>query len=205
MARAAVLLALLSLEGESVHDFQERRLGGSRSRSSSGVGTSGGHSGLNVLSVASAALLCGSSGVLASTLGTLEFALGLSTVGGLGALLEAAELLANRLALGFRGGASGVANRGLADCLALGASLGFALISRAADGANGALAVNHALGAGSLFALHVTLGGRANRVADGRALGVIALPSTLRVALSGHGSGEEGEQNDEGEFHHGCW
>ncbi len=183
MARAAVLLALLSLEGEGVQDFQERRLGGSRGRSSSWVGTSGSHSGLNVLSVASAALLCGGSGVLASTLGTLEFALGLSTVGGLGALLEAAELLANRLALGFRGGASGVANRGLADCLALGASLGFALISRAADGANRALAVNHALGTRSLFALHVTLGGRANRVADGRALRVVALPSTLRVAL----------------------
>jgi hypothetical protein len=181
VARAAFSLrGCLRLVLDRVHNFNERWAGSTSvdGDATCEVGLSDGK--LNILGTARAALRLFTSSLLA-----LQLALGLSTVGGLDTFVEAGELLAHRLALGFRGLAGGVAVSRLANRLALGAALLLALILGAANGADWFLAVNCALGAGGLLALHLAFGSLAHRVANRRASGVIALPFALRVALFG--------------------
>ena len=146
-ARAASLLTLLSLVLEGLEHLQEAWAGAGCAGSGSADGSGGGGSGgaRAALGVAQVLVLEGALGLLA-----LELALGLGAVGGLHALVVADQCLAHRGTLGSRGGASRVALSRLAHRLALRAVRHLALVLRAADGAHGALAVNHALGAGSL-------------------------------------------------------
>jgi len=134
----------------------------------------------------------------------LKLALGLLAVGGLDALVVAREFLADRSALGLGGGARGVALGGLANALALGAVILLALLLGAADGADGLLAVNSALGARDFLALHLALGTLAHGVAHSRAGRVVTLPLAVGVALrvgrKNPRDGHEGNEND-GEFH----
>jgi hypothetical protein len=141
---------------------------------------------------------------LASGLLALELALGLCAVSGLDALVVALQLLADGLALGFWGSAGNVALSGLADVLALGALILLANLLGAADRALGLVAMNGALGAGGLLALHLAVGALANGVALGRALGVVALPLAVGVALLSGSDGEEGEDNN-GELNLHFW
>jgi len=120
---------------------------------------------------------------VASGLLALQLALGLGAVGGLGALVLASQLLANGGTLGLGGRASGVAAGRLAHGLALGAVVLLALVFGATDGADGLLAMDGALGARYLLALHLALGALAHRVANCGAGGVIALPFADGVAL----------------------
>jgi len=162
---------------QSVHNFNESRsetAGIGQSTSSVGLGNGK----LNILSTARAAL-----GLLAGSPLALQLALGLSTVGGLHALVEAGELLAHRLALGLRSLAGSVAVSGLANRLTFRATFLLALILRAADGADRFLAVHSALGAGGFLALHLALGSLADRMTHSRASRVIALPLALRMAF----------------------
>jgi len=197
-ARAAVLLTALVAQVHLVHDLQEGRLG------SSGLGTVGvglvdGDEGGALGALAALGLLSG----LAGGLLALQLALGLGAVGGLDALVRAFEFLADRGALGLGGGASGVALSRRADGLALGAGLLLAIILGATDRAHRTLAVNGALGARSLLALHLADGALANGVADSRAGGVIALPFAVGVALLSSSHGQEGEQGNSDEGAHG--
>jgi len=57
--------------------------------------------------------------------------------------------------------------------------------------------MNYTFGAGGLFASHLTLGTRANRVAHSRALRVIALPTALRVALLSNSESHETQSNED--------
>ena len=145
VARAAVLLALfLLLVHDGVEDFQEAGLvllDEARGRRASGRLDGD----LHGLTGARAAL-----GLLALRLLALELALGLGAVGGLDALVLAVEFLADRAALGLGSGASGVALSRVADGFARRAGVLLAVVLGAADGANGAFAVNGALSAGGL-------------------------------------------------------
>jgi len=175
-ARAALLFSLLSFVCERVESLDERHGVSTRGGIASIVGLN--HSQLNILRTARAAFL-----LLASRLLALQLALGSLAVGGLHALVVAFQFLAHRRAFGFGGSASGVALSRGTDSLALGAIFFLAIVLGAADRAHRALAVNNALSTSSLFASHLTLGTRADRVADSWALRVIALPAALRVAL----------------------
>jgi len=115
----------------------------------------------------------------------LKLALGTSAVGGLQALLAAVQLFADRRALRFRSHAGGVATSRLAHSLALVASQLLAGVLGAADRANRALAVDGALGARYLFTFHFALRASAHRVANSRALRVVAHPLAHRVARAG--------------------
>jgi hypothetical protein len=191
-AGAAHLLALLTSVVDSVQHLNEGW--GVNGSQSGGCICNGG---LEVLGVAGAASVLQWS--LAGGLLALELALGLGAVGGLGTLVGAGELFANGLALGFWGSASSVADGGLADRLALGASVLLALLLGAADRANGLLAMNSALGARSLLALHLAFRSLAHRVANGRALRVIALPLAVGVAHLGRGQGQESKDYNSGD------
>jgi len=140
--------------------------------------------------------------LLASGLLALQLALGLGAVGGLDALVVALELLANGAALGLGGRAGGVALGRGTDGLALGAVLLLAEVLGAADRANGALAVDSALSAGGLLAAHLALGAGAHGVANSGALGVVALPLALGVALVSHSDGNGESQHDDNEGTH---
>jgi len=182
LARAAVTLSLV-LVVHGVQSLQERRLGGRSTRRRSlarGSGLRDSHLGGGGGAWTALGLTVG---LVTSRLLALKFALGLSAVGGLDALVCAVQLLAHRGALGFGGSAGGVATCGLAHGLALGASVLLTLLLRAADGAHGTLAVDGALGTRGLLALHLALRARAHGVADSRAGGVITLPLALRVAF----------------------
>ena len=126
--------------------------------------------------------MCLSVGIAGSLL-ALQLALGLGAVGRLGALVLASELFADRGTLGLGGRARGRAAGRLADGLALGAVVLLALVLGATDGADGLLAMDGALGARYLLALHLALGALAHRVANGGASRVVALPLADRVAL----------------------
>jgi len=139
--------------------------------------------------------------LLASRALALQLALGLGAVGRLDALVLAVEFLAHRAAFGLGSGASGVALSRVADGLARRASLLLAVVLGAADRANRALAVHDAFSASSLFASHLALRARAHRVADSRALRIIALPAAHGVALLGSRNSDDGQQNDESELH----
>jgi len=119
---------------------------------------------------------------IASRLLALQLALRTSAVGGLEALLTAVELLADWRALRLGSHASGVAAGRLADGLALVAGQLLAGVLGASNGADGALAVNGALGARYLLALHLALRASAHWVANSRALRVVAHPLAHRVA-----------------------
>jgi len=191
VARAALLLGL-GLVSHRVEHLEERRsvaAGGLGTAGSSGLGDGELNVGLRA-SAASSRLL------LAGRLLALHLALGLGAVGGLDALVVALELLADRAALGLGGRAGGVALGRGTDGLALGAVLLLAEVLGAADRANGALAVNGALSAGGLLAAHLALGAGANRVADSGALGVVALPTALRVARVGVNRADSQEAED---------
>jgi len=175
-ARAALLFSLLSFVCERVESLDERHGVSARGRIASIVGLN--HSQLNILRTARAALL-----LLTSRLLALQLAFGSLTVGGLHALVVAFQFLAHRRALGFGSSASGVALSRGTDSLALGAIFLLAIILGATDRAHRTLAVNNALSTSSLFASHLALGTRADRVAHSWALRVIALPTALRVAL----------------------
>jgi hypothetical protein len=127
-----------------------------------------------------------------------QLALGLGAQFGGLALPGALGLLAERRAVGLGGGAGGAADGGAADSLASGAVFHFAHLLGAADGADGLLAVNLALGAFGGLAVHLAFGTSAHGVALGGAHGVIAQPLALRVALGrgGHGHGNEKKSND---------
>jgi len=124
----------------------------------------------------------------------LQLALGTSAIGGLDTLVLAIQLLAHRRALGVWGGASGVALRRSTDGLTMRAGILFTFVSWATNAADWSFAVNHTLGARSLFTSHLALGASANRVANSRAAGVITLPSALRVALASSDDADEDEQ-----------
>jgi len=189
-ARAAVSLTALVAEVHLVHDLEERGLGGGGLR---GVGVSLVHGVLGVGLVALAAL----GTLLASRLLALELALGLGAVGGLDALVVALELLAHGRALGFGGGAGGVALGGGADGLALGARLLLAGLLGATDRAGRLLAVDGALGARGLLALHLADGALADGVAHSGAAGVVTLPLAVGVALIGADS-DDGQKKGDG-------
>jgi len=112
----------------------------------------------------------------------LQLALGTSAVCRLEALLAAVQFLAHRRALRLGSHASGVATSRLAHCLALVAGQLLAGVFRAADGANWSLAVNGAFSARYLFAFHFALRTSAHRVANSRALRVVAHPLADGVA-----------------------
>jgi len=195
VARAALLLGL-GLVSHRVEHLEERR-----SVAAGGLGTAGsGGLGDGQLNVGLRASAASSRLLLAGRLLALHLALGLGAVGGLDALVVAFELLADRAALGLGGRAGGVALGRGTDGLALGAVLLLAEVLGAADRANGALAVNGALSAGGLLAAHLALGAGADGVADRGALGVVALPAALGVALisQSHGGGESQNNDDEG-------
>jgi len=178
---------------DGVHHLQEGRTSDSAARAGSLAGSVGlRQRHLHTCCSARAALR-----LLASSLLTLQLALGLLAVGGFDTLVEAGEFLAHRLALGFGGFAGGVAVGGFADRFALGASFLLALVLGTADGADGFLTVNSALGAGGFLTLHLALGTLANRMAHSRAGGVITLPLALRVALFCRSSSNQ-ENNDDG-------
>jgi len=176
-ARAALLPSLLSLVGQSVHDFQEAGGVGARRGVAGVVGLN--HSHLDAGAGARAAL-----GLLSSAgrLLTLQLALGTSTVGGLDALVLARGGFAHRRALGFGGLAGSVALGWLANVFASRAASQFAEILGASQGALGLGAVNGALGAGNLLTSHLALGLLADWVADCGARGIITLPFALGVA-----------------------
>jgi len=100
-----------------------------------------------------------------------------------------------------------VAASGLAHRLALGAVILLALVLGAANGAGGLLAMNGALGAGNLLALHLALGTLAHRMADGRALRVIALPLALGMTLvfNGENAGESDQSQEKNDLVHFSW
>jgi len=140
--------------------------------------------------------------LLASRALALQLALGLLAVGGLDALVLAVEFLAHWAALGFRSRAGGVALSGSAHGLALRAGVLLAVVLGATDGADGAFAVNGALGAGDFFASHFARGAGAHWVADGGALRIVALPAALRVALfSSNGSSQSQDQSNSDHTH----
>jgi len=169
-----------------VHDLNERGAETARSDSRSARLVGQAESELHVLSTAGAALR-----LFARSAFALQLALGLGAVGRLYALVEASEFFADRGALGLRSLTGSVATSGLADRLALGASFLLALVLGAADGADRLLAVNRALSAGGLLALHLAFRALAHGVADSRANGVIALPLAVWVALFSSHSAEE--------------
>jgi len=137
----------------------------------------------------------------------LEFALGLGAGGGLLALPVTLGFLAHGSADGFRGNTAGTAVGWGANSFALGAIVLLAHILGTTDVTLGLITVNLALGTGSLLTLDLAFGTFADRVALGRAHGVIALPSALRVAFSinfHHGStdgGQEENRDEEKELH----
>jgi len=199
VARAALLNAVLKTVVHGVEGLDER---GGGLRAGVGLGALGvglGDGSLDGGGVAAAARLL--LGGLAGGLLALELTLGLGAVDGLHALVVAVELLAHRGALGLGRLASGVAAGGLADSLALGARVLLARLLGATDGADRALAVDGALSAGSLFTLHLTIGAGTHGVAHGGALGVIALPFAVGVALLGN-SHDSQQGNQKGNVLH---
>lgn len=162
--------------------------GGSGSRGVGSVDTS-----LEVGGVVASAALGLLIGLLASGLLALQLALGLGAVGGLDAFVEARQVLADGCALGGGGVAGGVAVSGLAHALALGAAVLLASVLGATNGAHGLLAVDGALRASDLLALHLAFRPLANRMAHRRASRVIALPFADRVALYAEANGARNE------------
>jgi len=140
------------------------------------------HGETNVLSLARAAFLL----VLDVACGllALQLTFGTRASGGFGARPRARGLFAQRGTVGFGGNTSGVALSRGANGFTLGAVSFFTQVLGASDRAFGLLAVNSAFGAFGLLALHFAFGASADGVADGRASGVVALPSALRVAVS---------------------
>lgn len=171
---------------QSVHYFDERRTGAASVDSGAGnVGLRKSQS--DVLSSARTALRFFACSFLA-----LQFTLGLGTVGGLDALVEAGELFADRLASWFRRFASGMAVSRLANRFALGAALLLALIFRATNSADWLFAVHGAFGTSGFLALHLAFRSLTHRVTNRGASRVIALPLAQRVTLLCEGySGEE--------------
>jgi len=171
----AALLAVGSMELNSCHDLSEGRHVLSRD-----VGRLGSldHGSLDVRRSAWAATLSGESNssrglVLAGGLLADKLALGARAHERLAALPVAVGSLAERSALRLGSNASGVADWGRADSLALGAVILLAERLGAANRASGLLAVHIALGAGKLLALHLALGACADGVAHSRACWVI--------------------------------
>jgi len=145
------------------------------------------HRCLDVGSRASAARVGrgGLSGLLVSAGGLLahQLALGARAESRLLALPVALGLLAHGRADGIGSSTSSTALSRGADSLTLGAVVRLAQILRAADIALGLVAMNLARSARGLLAVHLALRSLADRVALGRARGIIALPSALGVAL----------------------
>jgi hypothetical protein len=202
VARAAHgVVACLGFESLGVLDLQEREertlnavgggmLGG-LGQSGTGRAGSGARAARLVALTEDLVLITG--GFLAG-----QLALGLGAeLRGL-ALPGALGLLAQRRAVGLGGSASGTADSGSADSLASGAILHLTHFLGASHRAHGFLAVNFTLGALSGLAVHLALRASANRVALGRADRVVTQPLALGVALSRHGWGSQG-QNNEGE------
>jgi len=106
------------------------------------------------------------------------------------ALVLAGRVRADDLAGGLRGVAVGNALRVVTDRDALGSDSGLVGFVWALYLADGLLALDVAVGVGGLFAGGVALGGLADRLADGRALGLVALPGALWVAFCGGGLAE---------------
>jgi len=188
-ARAARDLAIVLGGADGVGDLQESR---QRRRRRHSGGLCAVDSELNVLGSTRAAHLLSLVLDSAGRLLALQLALGAWAGRRLGARPRALGLLAQRRAVGLRGYAGGVALGGRTHGLALGAVFLLAHVLRAAHAALGLLAVNRAFGAFRLLALHFTLGASTDRVADGRAGWVIALPTALRVALVGSGADSGG-------------
>jgi len=175
-ARAAFVCSVLNRVSDGVEGFQEGRSVATRRGIASVVGLN--HSQLHTRGTARAALLLLTSGLLA-----LQLALGSLAVGGFHTLVVAFQFFADRRAFGFGSSASGVALSRSTDGFTLGAVFLFTIILGATNGADRAFAMNDALGASCLFTSHFTFGTSAHRVADSRALRIIALPFALRVAL----------------------
>jgi len=114
-----------------------------------------------------------------------ELAFRLGAESGDFALPCAAGLGALRNAVGVGGSACGAAHRGTAHVLArVRATVHAALVLGASDLAHRRLTRDLAFGTLSRFAIHLAVGAFAHRVADGRALWVIAKPFANRMALS---------------------
>jgi len=196
LAWAALFLAFLLGVLEGVENFQERWTLGSTSVNS----LNNGNLSVGLRARAASRLLFRSR---ASRLFALQFTLGLGTVGGLGALVLAVQLFANRSTLGFRSNASSVALSRFADGFTLGATFVFTFVLGATDGADRFGAVDSALGASDFFTLHLTLGAFTNRVTYSRARRIITLPLALRMALFSN-SASNSEQNEEQSNTHDC-
>jgi len=121
----------------------------------------------------------------ASGLFALQFALGLRAQRGLLALPIALGLFAHWRADGIGRDAGCVANSRTAHSLALGARILLAHLLRATNSALRLLAVDSALGARSLFTLHLAAWPFTNRVALRWAHWIVALPPALWMAPFG--------------------
>jgi len=113
----------------------------------------------------------------------LELALGTRASRGLGARPAARRLFTQRRAARFRGDTRRVALSRSTNRLAFRARVFLAHVLRATNAALGLFTVNRAFGALRLLALHLTFGTSADRVADGRAARVVALPAADRVTV----------------------
>jgi hypothetical protein len=134
--------------------------------------------------VASAAVLDRWLGLAVRSLLANKCALGLLAISRAVALPVAKGLFANRLALGCRVGALGVANGLLADSVTLRAGTFLAVLHRAPNFALWLITLNLALGATDLLAASRALGLLAYRLADLIANGAVALPLALGVAVT---------------------
>ena len=109
-----------------------------------------------------------------------------------------------RGAVGFGGSAGGTAHGRAAHSLAFRAIFHLAHFLGAAHRARRLFTVHFALGAFVRFAVHLTVGARAHRVALGGADGVVAEPFALGVRTArgvggcGDASGNEGHGDEEG-------
>jgi len=137
-------------------------------------------------------LLVGAGGLVAH-----ELTLGAGAESRLLALPLALGLLAHRSADGVGGSAGGTALSRGTHSLALGAVSLLAEVLGAANVTLGLVAVDLAGGAGGLLTMNLALRSLAYRVALSRAYGIIALPSTFRMAVAFSG-GDEGQSSQEG-------
>jgi len=181
VARAAGGSALLVGQSNGMHNFHEARFIGSSRR----VGVGRGNSEVGVSGRARAATsFLFFIGNVALRLLALEFAFGSGAGGGLRARPVALCFLAQRRTVGLRSHTGCFAFSWCAHGLALGARVLFAHFLGATNGALRLLAVHGALRTLERLALHLTFWSGANRVANGRAHGVVALPLALGVARS---------------------
>jgi len=175
--RAALLRAILNCVLNVGHRFEEGRLQFSVRLFEFHVF----HGRTDVFAIAFAAFLFVFD--VARRFGADELAFRSRAGRGFGTRPRARRLFTERRAERFRGDARRVALSRRTDGFAFRARLLFAHVFRATNRTFGLLAVNSAFGACGLLTLHFAFRASADRMADGRARRVIALPSALGVAI----------------------